>query len=547
MSTQIYSEESHYQQLQKELNNSQEVAHIGSWKWDIQNNTIKWSDEVFRIFGEEVQSFTPTLDSFLSYLSSKDKLIIQSLIDNSIKTKEPYLIEHEIIKKDGSRSYVQGSGSVQFDANGEPISITGTVFDISQNRQHILQLQESEEKFRKIAEISLMGLFIYKKTYLYVNDAFCEMTGYSREELLKQSPREFIDKSFHKEIDDNMRRRLQGEEFPHTYNDLTTYHKDGSRHIMRVLTQTIFYQGSYAGLGTIMDVTDIVQNKAKLKLLAQAMEQTDEMIRITDKDGINTYVNEALLRHTGYKEDELVGQNNRIFKSGQHPQEFYKNMWDTILAAKTYVGIFINRKKDATLYHEEMRITPILDKKGNIEHFIATSQDITLRIKLEKELKRLATTDNLTGLFNRHHTHKELDSSIAKYNRYNDDFMLLMIDIDFFKKINDEHGHDIGDYVLKEISELILKQIREGDHLGRWGGEEFMLILPRISKEEALGVADKIRLFIHHYNFHTISHLSISIGITQFLQDDTKGSLLKRVDDALYMAKDAGRNCVVFE
>jgi len=531
--------------LQNNIDYLPQMAHIGHWKWDMLKDTITWSDEVFKIFGEEPQSFKPTFDKFLSYLNKEDQQKIQEVINNSIQTKQPYKIEHQIIQKNGFIAYAQGSGSVEFNEQGQPISVMGSVFDISKSKESLDALKASEEKFRKVAEVSLTGIFLYKEYYTFVNEAFSKMTGFSQEELLHKHVWERVIQPEPQTIKKTAKRRLKGELFPQKYNDIVFLHKNGQKRTLRVLTQTLFYEGSFGGLGTILDITDVLETEDRLKLLVQAIEQTDEMIRITDKNGTNTFVNDALISHTGYMESELIGQTNRIFKSNLYDEGFYKNLWKTILSGQTYKHVIINKKKNGELYHEDMTITPILDKNNNITNFVATSQDITSRIKMQEELKLLAITDNLTGLSNRHQTHKELDTKIAKFHRYNDSFALLMIDIDYFKRVNDNFGHDVGDYVLQELSNIITKQIRENDHFSRWGGEEFLIVLPKISLEEAYEVADKIRSLIENYSFKNIDSITLSIGVTTIKEKDTKESLLKRVDDALYEAKRKGRNRVV--
>ncbi|EDZ63714.1 diguanylate cyclase with PAS/PAC sensor [Sulfurimonas gotlandica GD1] len=419
--------------------------------------------------------------------------------------------------------------------------------DITERKKSLIQLQESEEKFRKIAETSLMGIFIYKERFIYVNEAFVDMSGYTINELYEIDPWSVVDKSQRETVRAIANRRLKGEEFPRVYSDFKVNRKDGECRIMRVMTQTIKYEDSYAGLGTIMDITDIRETEDKLKVLAQAIEQTDEMVRITDKNGVITFVNDALVAHTGYKPLELIGKKINMFKSGKHDNAFYKEMWEIILSGKTYRGVFINRKKDKNIFYEEETITPIFDSKKNIQNFVATSQDITERIEMENKLQKLATIDSLTGIYNRHKTNEEIEIQLAKAKRYDEEFALVMFDIDHFKDVNDTYGHDAGDDILKEFSDVVLKHIRESDRFGRWGGEEFMLLLPKVDKDEAIRVADKIREFVSRYPFNKLSRITVSVGASIYRENDTKESLLKRTDEALYQAKSSGRNRVIFK
>ncbi|MCU7835396.1 MAG: PAS domain S-box protein [gamma proteobacterium symbiont of Taylorina sp.] len=408
------------------------------------------------------------------------------------------------------------------------------------------QLKQSEEKFRTIAENSQMGIFIYTDRYIYVNRAFSDMTHYTFEELYQKRPWEILEPSHQKEIKDIVQRRLSGEHFPKKYKDLIMIDKYGNAMTVRLITETIKYGEGFAGLGTVIDITDIKRTKKQLQLLSQAIEQSDDLIRITDKDGIITYVNDAFVAHTGYKHSELIGQKSGIIKSGKHDQNFYKNLWQTIQSGKTFHKTILNRKKEGQIYHEELMISPMLNEHKEIQYYIATGKDITSRINMEHELLLRATTDYLTGLYNRQKGSELLDSEIDRVKRYGSSLAIIMFDIDKFKSINDTFGHDIGDKVLTQLSQMISFQIRKSDSLIRWGGEEFIIISPQNSADEIKLFAEKIRNEIDFHSFEIIDHVSISIGVTLFKQNEGKEALLKRVDNALFKAKSAGRNCVEF-
>lgn len=418
------------EQNKKALDEAQRVARIGDWKWDMVTNKITWSDEVYRIFGEEPQSFEPTFEKFMSYLPDEEKVTLNELITRSIENNEPYNVGHHVLRHDKKYCYVNGSGQALFNEKKEPIAMVGKVFDITERKKEMLQHKETE---------------------------------------------------------------------------------------------------------------------AELKLLGQAIEQTDEIIRITDKDGVITYVNDALVAHTGYRKVDLIGKNMSIFQSGKMDSEFYQKMWNTISSGKTYRGVMINKKRDNTIYYEEQTITPIYDDTNQIEHYISTSQDITKRIEMEEQLKLLATTDGLTGIYNRRKISEEIDMQMTRSKRYNEPFALLMFDFDLFKEVNDSYGHDIGDYVLVETCKLISQYIREGDSFGRWGGEEFMLIFPNLDEEKAVRIAEKLRDLIANFSFKKASNITISFGVSTYNKNENIKTLLKRVDDALYQAKNSGRNKVVFK
>jgi diguanylate cyclase (GGDEF)-like protein/PAS domain S-box-containing protein len=418
---------------------------------------------------------------------------------------------------------------------------------IHENLQASERLSESEERFRKIADNSHIGIFIYKEKYIYVNKTFCQLTGYTQDELYSMHPWELIEPSLQEPFKEVVNKRLKGEEFYKEYNDIRIFTKDKQHKVFRASASTVHIAGSYAGLGTILEITDLIRTQEKLIMYEQAIEQMDEMVRISKPNGEIIFVNKAVSEHTGYTQEELLKTDNSIFKSGKHDEKFYQNLWQTILAGGIYRDTFINKKKNGQLYYEDQTITPIYDiNSKEIKYFVSTGKDITENIKMLKELETLATVDSLTGIANRYMTNQALNDEIARAKRYDDSFALLMLDIDYFKEINDTYGHDIGDIVLQELSSVVASSIRESDIFGRWGGEEFLLIAPKITREDAIKLAEKLRHTVDIHNFSDVKNVTVSIGVTLYSKDYDKEMLLKKVDDALYKSKNSGRNKVSF-
>ncbi|MEN4046089.1 sensor domain-containing diguanylate cyclase [Sulfurimonas sp. NWX367] len=314
--------------------------------------------------------------------------------------------------------------------------------------------------------------------------------------------------------------------------ELIVFYKDMTR--CKQMEEELYY----------LDKETVLERK-KVQLLAQALEQTDDMVLITDANGIIEYVNDSVIEKTKYEREELIGNKTNIFKSGKHTQEFYKNLWETILAGKNYHNILIDKTKDDRLYYADLKITPLFDENRNIQNFVSTSTDITSRIEMEKELKKLATIDSLTEIYNRYKIDDAINIEIQRYKRYKEPFCILMFDIDHFKVVNDTYGHDIGDRVLKALSRLVLKHIRKTDIFGRWGGEEFVVILENTTKEKAVVIAEKIRKRVEAYTIDKKYKITISIGVAEYQEPQTREELVKKADDALYRAKQNGRNQVV--
>lgn len=164
---------------------------------------------------------------------------------------------------------------------------------------------------------------------------------------------------------------------------------------------------------------------------------------------------------------------------------------------------------------------------------------------LNKELERLSVTDKLTGLFNRMKLDEAFVSEIKLSNRYNSTFSIIMVDIDHFKEINDSFGHQVGDEVLIEVARILRLNTRETDIVGRWGGEEFVVICTQTDKKSVLKLAEKLRKIFQDHNFPIVQRKTASFGVTTFQGSDQANDLVARADEALYAAKNNGRNQVV--
>ncbi len=164
--------------------------------------------------------------------------------------------------------------------------------------------------------------------------------------------------------------------------------------------------------------------------------------------------------------------------------------------------------------------------------------------KHNRLLKHLSITDKLTSIYNRIKLDEQIDTLLSLAERYQTPFSLILLDLDYFKAINDFHGHLMGDYVLKNIAKVLKENIRTVDIVGRWGGEEFLIICPEQTAEGAKILAEKLRLLIAEYPFKSGLTLTSSFGVTCYQALDSGETLIQRADDALYMAKEIGRNCV---
>jgi diguanylate cyclase (GGDEF)-like protein/PAS domain S-box-containing protein len=287
--------------------------------------------------------------------------------------------------------------------------------------------------------------------------------------------------------------------------------------------------------------------EARNHLLVSALEAAANGVIITDKNAIIKWVNHAFTRLSGYSTEEAIGKNPRdIAKSGIHDASFYQALWSDILQGKHWRGELINKRKNGSLYHEELSIAPVKNGAGDITHFIGIKVDISERKALQSELQKLANTDPLTELYNRRVFLEKLAEESARLARDGQLASLLMIDLDNFKRINDTYGHSTGDEVLRQFAHIMRETIRAIDIPARLGGEEFAVLLPSTTPKEAIYLAERLRQRIADTEFHYekgVVRLTISIGSASLQADDKEGdAVLNRADAALYEAKESGRN-----
>lgn len=187
---------------------------------------------------------------------------------------------------------------------------------------------------------------------------------------------------------------------------------------------------------------------------------------------------------------------------------------------------------------------PIRNEQGDIVGAVCVNVDVTERIRFENMLKEMAHTDALTRAYTRRRFHELLDDELARAQRYGHPFSLIMFDIDRFKLINDTHGHAAGDEVLGLVSQQVRLHIRSTDYFARYGGDEFVILLPETLQQEARALAEKLRQTLERECVPQVGAISCSFGVYQYRDGDTAEQMLREVDAALYQAKGGGRNRV---
>jgi diguanylate cyclase (GGDEF)-like protein/PAS domain S-box-containing protein len=444
---------------------------------------------------------------------------------------------------------------------------------ISESNRAKESLKTSEERYRFLTENIKDVIWVFDpvgKNFSYVSPSVESLLGYTVDEMMAKSFDEVLALfSVGKNLEDIEIKLASYLQNPASLQldpiEKKMIRKDGDL----VWVETIAScrpneeTGYFQVIGVSREISARKQIEATLRKLSRAVEQSASAIMVTNKEGIIEFVNPAFEQITGYSQQEVAGKKPSILKSGHTSPETYKNLWETITQGQVWRGELLNRKKNQDLYWEYEIISPVRDSDGQITDYVAIKDDITARKQAEATMKRYtqsleelkeklheqAIRDPLTGAFNRRFMMESLEREVGRANREGYPLSLVMMDIDHFKSVNDVYGHLAGDQVLKDLARFLEYETRKSDIVCRYGGEEFVVLMPKISVVDARRRAESWRaefqVFKTAYGDSLIS-VTISMGIA--VKEDptlTCDGLISRADLALYSAKQAGRNNIV--
>lgn len=285
---------------------------------------------------------------------------------------------------------------------------------------------------------------------------------------------------------------------------------------------------------------------SKLNVLANAIEQNSTAIMVTDEVGVIQYINPHFTKETGYTIEDLDGETPVAIINTPDDAKCLEGIWGKIKTGDTWVGELACKHKSGYQYWVEARFAPVKDADGNIKHCVSTLIDITSRKIDQEQLAHIAHHDTLTDLPNRLSFFKQFTQNLSLAKRQKSRLAIMFVDLDDFKKINDNFGHAHGDAVLQETAKRMSACIRDSDVIGRIGGDEFLVLLADIDSEEsAVKVANKIQECLKK-PFIIENHaeqLSCSIGIALFPHHGTTEiEIAKNADKAMYEVKSKGKN-----
>jgi diguanylate cyclase (GGDEF)-like protein/PAS domain S-box-containing protein len=507
------------------------------------------SSNVAQVFGYRPEDLLANRPPFADLVHPDDLVsvageVAHHLASGTVHFQQSYRLHHA----DGGWRWIDDYTTVVRNSDGDVQTITGYVIDVTERVLTQESLRHSEERFSQAFRSSPLAASIARAhdgCFIDANDNYARDFGWHRDELIGRTSLDvglWPDEESRNQWLKMLKRDGRVVDWETTWR-----HRNGEFRRISMSAEKVEIDGERCILAYIMDITQRKQAEETLQLAASVFSHAREGIMITTPDSTIVEVNDAFSRITGYHRDEVIGHSPRLLRSDRHGPEFYARMWRTLGEIGYWSGELWNRRKDGTAYAELLTISAVHDAEGVTRHFVALFSDITEQKEHQQQLERIAHYDALTGLPNRVLLADRMHQALVQAKRRGQQLAVAYIDLDGFKAINDNHGHEAGDQLLMVVAGRMKQCLREGDTIARLGGDEFVAVLVDIAD-----IQSSVPLIIRLLDAAAqpvssdglILQVSASIGVSfrTPAEDIDADQLLRQSDQAMYQAKLAGKN-----
>lgn len=458
-----------------------------------------------------------------------------------------------------TKSIASGDFSQNVDFRGEFSDAFNTMTKkLESSIQEIKEAQDHFELiFHTIPDATLITSMSEVELIAY-NQAFLNTTKYTDREIRDEHINMhnlYLDSNQNRDQRQRLLEKLKKDGFSENM-EFSFLNKSKEEIVGLVSSKIIHLKGEPFILSVIRDITSLKSIEQKLKeseerhrLLA---DNAADVIWTMTLEGRFTYISPSVEKLRGYTVEEVMAQENEeILCPGslELMQEGLKRAADLLKVNRpfnTFRGELEQPCKDGTTVWTETTVTGIYNEEGKFIGILGVSRDISERRQMEEEIRRLSITDKLTQCYNRLKLDETLDCEFKQSINTGSPLSIMILDIDHFKLVNDTFGHQAGDSVLFELVDILKTNVGSSDVVGRWGGEEFLIILPQTDLDRGTQLAEKLRILVEQKNFSKAGRITVSIGVATGAGDLAPESIVSWADSALYLAKKNGRNRVEF-
>lgn len=529
------------------------------WELDVLTGEMRLDQRWAEIFGCSQDDLRPAnIQNWLDNCHPEDRIRSRQALNACIEGKrEYYSCDMRIRHKNGRWIWVRDRGQVvERAADGSPYRIYGTRHDITLERQARARQQDPRSaRFRRLADKLPGAVYQFRQwpdgrsALPFSSAGIRRIFGISPEKVRKDAAAVFERlhpedvNRVHQSIEESFRTL---EDWQCEFRTLPLQDGCNPAWVEGAAKPERQPDGSVLWHGYLREISD--RRAHAFDEASNVFGHSDDGIFVTDTHGTIVDANDAFCRITGYGRSEVIGGNPRMLKSGRHPPDFYQAMFEALDRDGTWTSEIWNRHRDGHLYSVKQTISVIRDEQGRPTRYVSVFSDITEIKRNEAKLQRVADYDMLTGLPNRQLLGRHLSDAMNSAISGGSSLLVMYVDLDNFKDINDEHGHSTGDKLLKAVGQRLRLALRPGSTLARVGGDEFVVVLQEapnaVTAEQMVP-----RLLQAACNGVTIAgktlRLTASAGLTRYPQTDPveADQLVRQAHQALYQAKQTGRNC----
>lgn len=505
------------------------------------------------VIGKTAYELNVNYDADLISLMDKEVIITRKSLVREYTFKD-------ITEKDAIFRYIK---SPITDENGDLLGVVGISFDITKEKESEELLKASVEKYRFITENTsdvIWVIDVMTQKIIYLSRSVSESWGYSDDDCSNMTLEDLLSPEAMEMMTREIKYTLP--KFINNQSNVTyNYQLQQKTKSGELIWVDILGSYHYDKDGRVLAI-GVSRNIDERKKSEEALKESEEKYRMIAENASDTiwlynmdrdeflYYSPSVLKLRGLSIEDAMKE--KLFDTVTY--EYKIVLEELLIEARKYLDQHRNEdmyevievrqpvKYDGSVW-VEISAKIRYNNKGELE-ILGVSRNIDNRKKIEKEMLYLGYHDQLTGLFNRHYFEKIITLEMDRSDRYDEPLSMIQLDMDYFKSVNDTWGHPAGDDYLKKTAKIIECKIRSTDVIFRFGGEEFIVLMPHTYEEEALNAAEKIRELIENEENETVGRQTASLGVAQRVKNESFRHWYRRVDEAIYRAKENGRNRV---